>query len=133
VASEKKKIPLECGIADGETRTRTGDTTIFRSRGRISLTDPESLQIPMFSSRVDLDPVLAICVLSLSIWALDVASVPNQVAPSRYEPWCSDAIARSHSASRRMRRRRISPSTPRAVGNAAEPVSAGAGQGVRFS
>jgi hypothetical protein len=25
----KKKIPLECGIADGETRTRTGDTTIF--------------------------------------------------------------------------------------------------------
>jgi hypothetical protein len=29
VASEKKKIPLECGIADGETRTRTGDTTIF--------------------------------------------------------------------------------------------------------
>jgi hypothetical protein len=26
--SEKKKIPLECGIADGETRTRTGDTTI---------------------------------------------------------------------------------------------------------
>jgi hypothetical protein len=41
----------------------------------------------MFSSRVDLDPVLAICVLSLSIWALDMASVPNQVAPSRYEPW----------------------------------------------
>jgi hypothetical protein len=36
VASEKKKIPLECGIANGETRTRTGDTTIF-SRG------PESL------------------------------------------------------------------------------------------
>jgi hypothetical protein len=35
----------------------------------------------MFSSRVDLDPVLAICVLSLSIWALDLASVPNQVAP----------------------------------------------------
>jgi len=27
--SEKKKIPLVCGIADGETRTRTGDTTIF--------------------------------------------------------------------------------------------------------
>ena len=27
--SEKKKIPLEYGIADGETRTRTGDTTIF--------------------------------------------------------------------------------------------------------
>jgi hypothetical protein len=27
--SEKKEIPLECGIADGETRTRTGDTTIF--------------------------------------------------------------------------------------------------------
>jgi hypothetical protein len=25
----KKKIPLGCGIADGETRTRTGDTTIF--------------------------------------------------------------------------------------------------------
>jgi hypothetical protein len=31
-SSENKKIPLECGIADGETRTRTGDTTIF-SRG----------------------------------------------------------------------------------------------------
>jgi hypothetical protein len=29
VASEKKKIPLEYGIADGETRTRTGDTTIL--------------------------------------------------------------------------------------------------------
>jgi hypothetical protein len=28
--SENKKIPLECGIEDGETRTRTGDTTIFR-------------------------------------------------------------------------------------------------------
>jgi hypothetical protein len=27
--SKKKKIPVECGIADGETRTRTGDTTIF--------------------------------------------------------------------------------------------------------
>jgi hypothetical protein len=27
--AEKKEIPLECGIADGETRTRTGDTTIF--------------------------------------------------------------------------------------------------------
>jgi hypothetical protein len=27
----KKKIPLECGIADGETRTRTGETTIFRA------------------------------------------------------------------------------------------------------
>ena len=27
--SEKKKLPLSCGIADGETRTRTGDTTIF--------------------------------------------------------------------------------------------------------
>ena len=30
VIIRKKKIPLECGIADGETRTRTGDTTIFR-------------------------------------------------------------------------------------------------------
>jgi hypothetical protein len=27
--SENKKIPPECGIANGETRTRTGDTTIF--------------------------------------------------------------------------------------------------------
>jgi hypothetical protein len=36
VASKKKKIRLECGIADGETRTRTGDTTIF-SRGPRSL------------------------------------------------------------------------------------------------
>jgi hypothetical protein len=26
---QKDKIPLECGLADGETRTRTGDTTIF--------------------------------------------------------------------------------------------------------
>jgi hypothetical protein len=43
--------------------------------------------MPLFSSRVDLDPVLAICVLSLSIWALDVASVPNQIAPPRYELW----------------------------------------------
>src|SRR5687767_13005432 len=24
---------------------------------------------------------------SLLIWALDEASVPNQIAPSRYEPW----------------------------------------------
>jgi hypothetical protein len=29
-SSKKKKITLECGIVDGETRTRTGDTTIFR-------------------------------------------------------------------------------------------------------
>jgi hypothetical protein len=47
----------------------------------------ESLQIPTFSSYLDLGPVVAICVLSLSIWVLDVASVPNQIAPSRYEPW----------------------------------------------
>ena len=33
--SENKKIPPECGIADGETRTRTGDTTIF-SRAAVS-------------------------------------------------------------------------------------------------
>jgi CobQ/CobB/MinD/ParA nucleotide binding domain len=26
----KEKIPLECGIPNGETRTRTGGTTIFR-------------------------------------------------------------------------------------------------------
>jgi hypothetical protein len=37
--SEKKKIPLECGIADGETRTRTGDTTIF-SRAAVRLKLP---------------------------------------------------------------------------------------------
>jgi hypothetical protein len=35
VASEKKKISLLCGIEDGETRTRTGDTTIF-SRAAVS-------------------------------------------------------------------------------------------------
>jgi hypothetical protein len=46
-----------------------------------------SLQIRTFSSYLDLGPVVAICVLSLSIWALDVASVPNQIAPSRHEPW----------------------------------------------
>jgi hypothetical protein len=34
--SENKKIPLECGIANGETRTRTGDTTIF-SRAVLTL------------------------------------------------------------------------------------------------
>jgi hypothetical protein len=33
----------------------------------------------MFWSRVDLDPIVAIYVLSLSIWALGVASVPNQI------------------------------------------------------
>jgi hypothetical protein len=36
VSSKKKKIPLECGIDDSETRTRTGDTTIF-SRVLVSL------------------------------------------------------------------------------------------------
>jgi hypothetical protein len=40
-SSEKKKIPLLCGIADGETRTRTGDTTIF-SRGPDSLNSADS-------------------------------------------------------------------------------------------
>ena len=39
--SEKRKIPLECGIADGETRTRTGDTTIF-SRAVRSSNQPET-------------------------------------------------------------------------------------------
>jgi hypothetical protein len=40
-SSEKKKIPLQCGIADGETRTRTGDTTIF-SRGSRCLEHPRN-------------------------------------------------------------------------------------------
>ena len=38
VPSEKTKNPLECGIADGETRTRTGDTTIFSCAAVVSET-----------------------------------------------------------------------------------------------
>jgi hypothetical protein len=34
--AEKKKIPLECGIADGEARTRTGNTTISVVRWQLS-------------------------------------------------------------------------------------------------
>jgi hypothetical protein len=48
VASEKKKIPLECGIADGETRTRTGDTTIFRQMLRTLEHARKHLQIAIF-------------------------------------------------------------------------------------
>ena len=87
----------------------------FQSWSRISLTAAESLQIPMFSSYLDLDPVVAICVLSLSIWALDGASVPNQIAPSRYEPW----RGRAENGTERL--------TGRASGRAAlEPAALGA-------
>ena len=74
----------DCGWRDPDSNRGHHD---FQSWSRISLTGAESLQIPTFSSYLDLGPVVAICVLSLSIWALDVASVPNQSAPSRYEPW----------------------------------------------
>jgi hypothetical protein len=36
--SEKWEIPLACGIADGETRTRTGGHHDFQSSVEISLT-----------------------------------------------------------------------------------------------
>ena len=39
VSSEKKNIALECGIANGETRTRTGDTTIFSRRADLFNSD----------------------------------------------------------------------------------------------
>jgi len=42
--SEKWEIPLECGIEHGETRTRTGDTTIFsRAAGSLKSVDLQGI------------------------------------------------------------------------------------------
>lgn len=43
--TRKEEIPLECGITDGETRTRTVETTIFQSLVGISLTAAQCLQL----------------------------------------------------------------------------------------
>ena len=51
-AFRKKEIPLECGIADGETRTRTGDTTIFRQMLRTLEQPWKYLQIGVVLKRV---------------------------------------------------------------------------------
>jgi peptidylprolyl isomerase len=70
----------DSGTSDGETRTRTGDTTIFQSWRRISLTAAESLQIRHSALAYRVGRIIANCGLFSPIWALRRASVPNEVA-----------------------------------------------------
>jgi hypothetical protein len=75
--SEKKRILLECGIAYGETRTRTGDTTIFSRGAGIPLTTLKNLQFRGISTAAITSPMFANCGRLSRIWALGCGSVPN--------------------------------------------------------